>query len=250
MKKLLSVIIVPMLAFLISIPAAAASFVPSVEQKQAPAIVEDISGNAAIITDSDGNTTPVSVGAVVVTPLSQAVQAQDSYMAETIKKAYGLLEKAASLQSVCNNFIDILSKINTGFSEEDMAVRDVFDISLYGDAKKLLGDGSTIQITLATSLKQDIPRVVLHYTSDSWNALDPENVTANADGSTTITVDSLSPFAIVVPADAVNGEVTASPQTSGNGSKARFSVIAATAAVLTVCFFAIALRPEPISKNI
>mgnify|MGYP001482883225 CR=1 FL=1 len=248
MKKILSVILMVIFAFFVSAPALAATFVPSVEQKQAPEIVVDSSGNAATITDREGNSTSVSSGAIIITPLSQADQAEDADMAATMETAYAQLKKSTSLSGICSNFNDVLSEIDASLTEDDMVARDLFDISLYGDAKQLLSNGGTIRITLATTLSQDTPRMVLHYQSDSWNALDPENVTANADGSTTITVDNLSPFAIVVPTSAITGEEVTSPQTSDDSTDV-WTMVAAAAAGLATGFFTIAFKRKPISEK-
>ena len=248
MKKTLSVILIAIFAFFVSAPALAATFVPSVEQKQAPEVVVDSSGNAATITDREGKSISVSSGAIIITPLSQADQAQDTTMAAIMESAYGQLEKSPSLGGICSNFNEVLSQIDTSLTENDMVARDLFDISLYGDAKQLLSNGGTIRITLATTLSRNILRMVLHYQSGSWNALNPDNVLANADGSTTITVDSLSPFAIVVPTSAITGEKVTSPQTSDDRT-AVWTMVAAAAAGLATGFFTIAFKRKPISEK-
>lgn len=244
MKKSLPFLFVFILSLTLAAPAHAAGFVPSVEQKQAPSIVTDPSGNAAVITDSNGTTTPVSSGMIIVTPLSEAEQASDEEMADIMQTAYTELKGSASISDVCQNYIDVLTIIDSSLTDKDMVIKDVFDISAYGDAKQLIGYGRYIRITLDTDLDMDIPRIVLHYKTNAWNAVDPDKVIANADKSTTIIVDSLSPFAIVVPTSAIDDPEVTSPQTSDESVSATHLTLPLAAMALVIGTFSIASKKK------
>ena len=241
MKKVAAFLSAIVLAALMTIPASAAGFTPSVEQKESPSIstVTDASGNSvsAIIRDADGNEV------YGVTPLSAAGQTNDAAGA-MLASAYEQLQTANTLADIVPSIGDFLTSLGSEAAVEDLVVRDIFDVSVTGDAAEYLAeDGNGITLRFDLKLSPSALLIVLHnYSGSDWEIIPEDRVVQNADGTVDVTFESLSPIAFVVDNqeseenNALDTAAPVSPQTSDNGQApigGIFVVVLGCAAVFT-----------------
>lgn len=242
MKKTALFLSAAMLLTLLAAPASAASFTPSVEQKEAPAVttVTDKSGNeaAALIIDAQGNEVAgVPVTDLAVTPVAKANQA-GGQVSEALTRAYEQIKNASSLTEVAPQLEKALQTSAPDVKVSDLVVRDVFDVSVTGAAADFLAqEGNTITIRFDVKAAPGTALVVLHnYAGSDWEVISNDRVARNADGSVDVTFDSLSPIAFLVnSADVeVDPEGPTSPQTGDSGLPAAgIAVVLLGCAVLT-----------------
>lgn len=238
MKKIIFAMLVTVMSvcIMLSVAVSAADFTPSVENKPAPDIVTDDNGNVATIHNQGGVIIfDVTSGQLIVTPVSSAQDAEDTEMAEKLLKAYNELSSSNSLGDVCDNLPDVLAKINANISEQDLVIRDLFDVSVYGDASEhLSADGNYISVNFNLGLKPNDFIIALHYGDNGWEALDPDNVKINNDGIVTVKLYSLSPIAFVVNSSE-SGEVISPPTSDSN--TVNWLAVCAVSGVMAAVFF-------------
>ena len=210
MKKLATLVTLVLALAMLTVSASAANFTPSVERKPAPTVTSAVTADGTAID-------------LVVTPVSAKDSAASPEIAEKLESAYAQIQAAASLTDLVPDIGTALSKIDSSLSVSDLVVRDLFDIS-YTDGSDATG---SVTAKLQTDLAAGTPVLVLHnYEGTNWEVLPTENVSLDNNGVLTITVDSLSPFAIVVPASANTSSGT-SPQTGESISNAALLASAA-----------------------
>lgn len=207
MKKFASLLMAALLLVAMALPASAAvNFVDSVEQKPAPTVetVTDASGNevSAIIQDASGNEVHgVTADQMSITPVSGAANAP-AEIREQLEAAYEQIQNAASVADLVPDVdvASLLSAIGSSSSVEDLVVRDVFDVSVSGEAAEFLAqEGNAITIRFQLNIAPSSTLLVLHnYEGSNWEVIDDDKVVINNDGSVDVTFDSLSPVAFVM----------------------------------------------------
>ena len=207
MKKFASLLMAALLMVAMALPASAAvNFVDSVEQKPAPSVetVTDASGNevSAIIQDANGNEVHgVTAEQMSITPVSGAASAP-AEIREQLEAAYEQIQNAASVADLVPDVdvASLLSAMGSSSSVEDLVVRDVFDVSVSGEAAEFLAqEGNAITIRFQLNIAPSSTLLVLHnYEGSNWEVIDDDKVVINNDGSVDVTFDSLSPVAFVV----------------------------------------------------
>lgn len=207
MKKFASLLMAALLMVAMALPASAAvNFVDSVEQKPAPSVetVTDASGNqvSAIIQDASGNEVHgVTADQMSITPVSGAANAP-AEIREQLEAAYEQIQNAASVADLVPDVdvASLLSAMGSSSSVEDLVVRDVFDVSVSGEAAEFLAqEGNTITFRFQLNIAPSSTLLVLHnYEGSNWEVIDDDKVVINNDGSVDVTFDSLSPVAFVV----------------------------------------------------
>lgn len=207
MKKFASLLMAALLMVAMALPASAAvNFVDSVEQKPAPSVetVTDASGNevSAIIQDASGNEVHgVTADQMSITPVSDLASAP-AEIREQLEAAYEQIQNAASVANLVPDVdvASLLSAIGSSSSVEDLVVRDVFDVSVSGEAAEFLAqEGNAITIRFQLNIAPSSTLLVLHnYEGSNWEVIDNDKVVINNDGSVDVTFDSLSPVAFVV----------------------------------------------------
>lgn len=173
MKKILSCLLVVMLLCSLSVAAFADNFVSSVANAGAPEVAE-----AAQADGSDGK------ALIDITPMDEKDTLPEDLQAQ-MDAAFDSLDKAADLTAVN-------AELKDAAGDQSIAVSDLFDI-------RVIEEGS-VSFPLTITLKDknlDNFVALLHYVDGAWQWVDAE-----VDGdSLTFTVDSLSPFAIIVAVD-------------------------------------------------
>ena len=210
MKKILVAILSVVMAVCLATAGFAASFVSSPSSNPAPS-VEDFDF------ENDGCT-----ATIVVTPYSK----RDTLSADSktaIESAYAEI-KATNDVSSLNADLAALAK-SKEIKGKNLAVSDLFDVSWAGCNDHASHGKATISLK-AETLGNFVG--LLHLVDGEWELV--SNATVN-NGVLTFTVDSFSPFAIVVDA------TPDSPPTGDNGSV--YLLIAVAALSLTaalICF--------------
>ena len=207
MKKFASLLMAALLLVAMALPASAAvNFVDSVEQKPAPTVetVTDASGNevSAIIQDASGNEVHgVTADQMSITPVSDLASAP-AEIREQLEAAYEQIQNAASVANLVPDVdvASILQTMGSSSSVEDLVVRDVFDVSVSGEAAEFLAqEGNAITIRFQLNIAPTSTLLVLHnYEGSNWEVIDDDKVVINNDGSVDVSFDSLSPVAFVV----------------------------------------------------
>lgn len=228
MKKFAMLFTTLLLVVLMAVPVSAASFTPSVEQKEEPTLstMTDASGNevVAIIRDADGNEIQgVTASDLVITPVSKAGEA-DAAISEMLTAAYEQIKGANTLADLVPTIGDTLTALGSKAAVEDLVVRDVFDVTVTGAAAEYLAEeGNTITFRFDLGISPSALLLVLHnYSGSDWEIIADDKVVKNADGTVDVTFESLSPIAFVVDGkettdgDSVDANAPTSPQTNDN----------------------------------
>lgn len=247
MKKVFSIILAVMVMVIAVVPAAAASnsFVPSIEAKDGPKIVlqTDSKGNkvAAIIYDKDGHEiTGVPEGAVIITPLSAANEA-DSAIKEALEYAHKQITDADNLGDLTAEVNEYLKKNYPEMNLDDLTVSQLFYIRLNDEYSKYLTDGAYFTVKL------DFGESFLFYLmsqNNKWSLgkdykVDGSVVTLNLSAPTQIALIKSNYSPAGVPANKNNAQTT-SPQTGNytNILLITLGVLFAAGAVLLIVIYA------------
>lgn len=243
MKKVICLILSVMFSLSLAVPAFAAVFTASVENKQAPEVVEitDEEGNVAVAT-LIGNLPEgmqlVSGDFLVVTAVADA---ESSYQIPEVSQQ-ALLEVYTGLQdgSILVPF-EQLDEANA----PNLVIRDLFDVSWVdvdgNDIGKLLdAEDVFLEMTFDMKVAADAKVYVMVYKNDAWQQI--QQVTNNGDGTITCVFEHLCPVAVIVEAEetveteeiveAANVVADSGMETSSNGNMTLWIVIMA-AALLT-----------------
>ena len=98
---------------------------------------------------------------------------------------------------------EILKQMGLELTHEQLAVKDLFEVTAYGDyLPPLYDETSYMELTFDANLDPNKPLVVI-YSADSehWGILDQSNVTFNADGTVTLKLYDLGVVAFLVEAE-------------------------------------------------
>lgn len=174
------------------ITAGAETFTKSVYGKTAPSVTV-IEGGIAVITDATGAeiVVPNEAGHLVVTPVSERNEAADVRVRENLNWAYESILNAES--------VDALVEEELG----DMIVRDLFDVSLYGEYKAVFAqEGATVEVTFDADIDSAKGFAVLcSHDFATWHTIAAENVSVNANGTVTVKLAEAGALAFAVEAD-------------------------------------------------
>lgn len=218
MKKFMACLmaIVMMATLSVSALAAESDFVPSVEMKPGPEIVDQVIDGVpgkAVIVLPDGREVVVPEGAIVITPISKKDEADDDTKKE-LEDAFDKIVNADSLEELIDGLQGLLGQIADGTDAEDLIVTDLFHVDLTGDYAKYIDEGGQLRIKLKAS---DDLLALLQQNGDEWEMLHGDLFVDNGDGTYTLIINKLGVYAFV--RDVVAGSVDyddpaqSSPQT-------------------------------------
>lgn len=134
---------------------------------------------------------------------------------EAMEDAYAQITSAADLTKLCADLGTVADALNIPYSS--LAVSDLFDITWYGCDDHRTHGGFEIQ------LKPEVLEnfvALLHYKDGNWEMVSNAEVIGNGD-ILSFSVDSLSPFAIIVD----SGEEPVDPPYAGDNSFIIASII-------------------------
>ncbi len=190
MKRVLNVILVLSLLAAMAVPALARSvdFVPSISDKGAPGVV-----GSGEIKDSNGNSVgSASSTVVVITPVSQATTSNKISEADgkNLLAAYSKLTSGAKAYAICPGLEDLANELHGGVEEEDLVVRDLFDVSLSdAELEKQVANGNTITLKLDAKVTKGDKVLAMVNDGEKW--VPAVNVVNNGDGTVTVTLSTL-----------------------------------------------------------
>lgn len=172
-------------------------------------------------------------GKIVVTSFADKKDLSEEKLAE-IQQCYDGITAAADLTALNADLRAIAA--NRNIAPENLAVSDLFDLSEYND-EGYQRNGSVTVTLKSSSFKNFV--ALLHYVDSKWEVV--ESAKLGADGETlTFTVDSFSPFAVVVDTG-TGASVPSSPQT-GYELPAVYVCGAIAFCAAAVVFFAMSKR--------
>lgn len=250
MKKILTSFMTMALVVTLSAPAYAA-FTPSAEAKVAPEVITSTGSNgqeiAATIQDTKIGTVAqeVPTSELAVTSVAEKHKATVADITTMLTNAENKVKNAKVLTELTTDLsaaLDAAKKNSTSsaiqkVTMEDLVVSDLFDISYIRDnAIQMIPDEHNIVFTIKTKLSQNDLFFVLHnYEDDKWEVV--EDVKLAADGKLTITVDSLSPFAIVVDKTAYQAVDPSGPDSPKTGEVVNYAYLTGVVALLGAAAF-------------
>ena len=191
MKKILAAIFILVMSLCMTVTAFAApgAFVSSPSAIQAPELVDYSNSNSGcaaivkVVAYADRSTLPTAAKETIETAYAEIVSSSD------------LGELNADLDAIAKNF---------GVNSTDFAVSDLFEVYYVGcDSHNAHG---SFTITIKPGVISNFVGLI-HYTNSEWDFVEDVEI---EDGELTFTVDSLSPFAIVVH----NGSIVEPEKTS------------------------------------
>jgi len=219
----------------IDIPDDNANFTPSVSGKPAPGIVVvDGADGETIVGYFYSDTSDLSVAVpdrnyIVVTAVSERDYLADIQTHEHLEWAYDSILKAKNVgelfteHDMSETFADnehatiaaqldeILAKQGTGLTYDQLVVKDLFEVTAYGDYVDYLYDPANyLEITFDANLGSSKLLGVLH-SADSvhWHVHPAEDYTVSANGHVTLKMYDLGIVAFLVEAEEVINVATA-----------------------------------------
>lgn len=192
-------------------------FTPSVSGKPAPSLIAfTVDGEVYIASiQNRTKTTYVPVAndlKLVITPVSMRDYVVDIQNHEHLEWAYAQILNAQTLNDLpveegaegLGASVDaLLSAMNTGLTYQDLIVRDLFEVTMYGEDLDYFYDNDQyLEAEFDVDLVQGEPLVVLvSDDSATWSVLPAEDVTVNASGSVTVRLSELGTVAFAVQAE-------------------------------------------------
>lgn len=203
MRKGMQLISILLIIAMLAIPAGAASFTPSVEQKGAPTLSEltDESGKsvAAIVTDAEGKEVmSVSSDSVTVTSVADIQEAPEEVQA-AMEEAYKSISESKSLEVAAPALVDALEESESVLTVSDLVVRDLIHVAVDEDVAKAMEEGASITLKFDMGMEPDELLIVMVYVDGEWIVIDADKVEIHENGEVTVTFDGkLGPVAFVV----------------------------------------------------
>ena len=201
------------------------------------------------VPDADEDTDAEEI-VLEVTAVSKADDAPTPELAEKLLSAAEKVKAADSVADLVPEIAEALEAAKAASTDaaqkevviSDLVVHDLFDVSLLKNGEVIeVPEGGSFRFTIKTTLKPgDIFFVIHNYEGDKWELIN--DVVLAADGTLTVTVNSLSPFAIITvgapaaPAFETGANVPTSPQT-GDSFPTMYLVFAVLFAAASAVFF-------------
>ena len=247
MKKVLISVMTVALIVALTAPVYAA-FTPSAESKYDTEVVEQDDGIAAVIVDSTTGVQVKDVGTqeLIVTPGAKKRSAPVSSITNHLNRAETQIKRTEDLTDLTpelHTSLDAVKQAAEATADiqnvrvDDLAVSDLFDVTYLVNGRETpIGEGNKITFTVKTKLKQGEVFFVMHnYKDNDWEMVDDVKLADN--GDLTITVDSLSPFAIIVDKTAYLTPDPVGPTSPKTGEMTNYAYLASTVALLACAAF-------------
>lgn len=209
MKKVVICIAVLAMVLSLCVPAMAADFMPSVNNKPAPEIVPVPEGGSGgkptigvIRDENDKIIGYVYEDCLVVTPVSEVDQSKDipEDAKQLLKDIYDKLTNGGMTLPY--------EEVNPNLNPGNMVIRDLFDASwLCGDHPELLSKpGNTLELTFKLGVAPGVEVVTMTYINGKWVPV--VSTVNNGDGTVTCVFDEICPIAFSVRTDVTESEKT------------------------------------------
>lgn len=221
MKKLVTFVLTMMLfaSMSLSVFATSGSFVPSITQKAAPAIVatEEVTEDGqkiigtVVIAGTNEEVHKAVEGTLLVTAITEVDDA-DHLTEEKIEELQTIFEEFSNgtqkLSETSEAFVNHVKEVlGEDKSADDLVIKDLFDVTITSEELEnhLAQEDTRINLTFDAGLEKDQFVAVMLFKNNEW--LMAENATNNGDGTVTATFDHFCPVMIIVEeADAAEEE--------------------------------------------
>lgn len=236
LKVLISVILA---AAMMVIPALATEFVPSIEVKDGIQIVDfeqqdpddtcDITCDTLLVIPYVHITYDAFLDEIELDITADISEEMEEQIRQSLKAAYEEL-KNNPVQDITEGFEEAWNEATGGAPYDNIVVTDIFEIVLICGIDDILKTDSKITIEFTVKgIDADDDFIIIHKPtgSDKWIV---EEYTIDEDGVITMTVDKLSPFAIVADSGKKPSSDIDSPQTG----VADYTVYAVVASIIFV----------------
>lgn len=208
MKRVIVCITVLVMLLSLCVPAMAADFTPSVNNKPAPEIVPTPGGDGqpaiGILRDQNNQIVGyVYEECLVITPVSQVDQST------TIPQASKDLLKDIYNKLTNGQMTLPYESVNPNMNPGNMVIRDLFDASwLCGDHPEVLSrPGTTLQLTFDLGVAPGTEVVTMTYVNGQWVPV--VSTVNNGDGTVTCVFEEICPIAFSVRSNVTESEPTA-----------------------------------------
>lgn len=172
MRKAIQLICALLIIATMVLPASAAGFTPSVEQKGAPATVEkDVKVTALV----DLKKAPAEVK-------------------KAVEDAQKSITDAKSVAEAAPAIVDVLKTVAPEVKASDLVVRDLFYVAL--DKELAKGEEKTVTFK-AEGIEKDSVLIVMVFVDGEWVVIDSKNVEITKAGQVKVTFDAVGPVAFV-----------------------------------------------------
>ncbi len=190
MKRAMNFILVLSLLAAMAVPALARNvdFVPSISDKGAPTII-----GSSEIKDTNGNSVGTADSTIfIITPVADA-KTSDKISEDdktNLLEAYDKLTSGEKAYEICPGLEELVTKEYEGVKEEDLVVRDLFDVSASDvEVEKKVSEGNTIQMTLSANVAKGEKVLAMVKTAEKW--IPATSVKNNGDGTVTVTLPAM-----------------------------------------------------------
>jgi len=162
--------------------------------------------------DSETNVAVPNRNYVIVTPVVERDYVADVMTHEHLEWSYDSILNTSNVGelyagengTIASQLDAALAQLESGLTCDQLAVKDLFEVSAYGDYLQMLYDEtSCLNVTFDANLDPEKTLVVIT-SSDSvhWNVCPVEDVTLNADGTVSIRLYDLGTVAFLVETEA------------------------------------------------
>ncbi len=211
MKKFMITCLALVLMMSMSLTAFAAGFVESPSLNPAPTLVSFYVDSEECEAD------------LVITAYSQRSNLSEEGRV-TIEGVYDDIKNATDISTLSADLAAVANSLNVATA--DLSVSDLFDISYMNcDPETHTAEHGSFHITLRAETLDNFVGI-LHFTDGAYELVSDAKV--NENGDLTMSVDSLSPFAIVV------GPEKSAPDTGDNSMIYMWGILAAVSALAVV----------------
>ncbi len=186
--------------------AATTNLVPSIAQKECPAVVD------AQLVDANGQATTLTANDIIVTPYAKKDAAAADIKA-ALEAAYNEVVALKNV-SLINTKADLdaaAKALKSEYTAKDLVVAELFDVTLTGNyANAFATAGNTLKVTFDTTYDGATSNPIVLYrcaSSGEWKMIDASKVVKAADGQYTVTFSELCPVLFLKPGSEVGVEV-------------------------------------------
>lgn len=172
---------------------------PSVTGDVAPQIVPFVVDGTEYAAALSNGENVLNMNYVVVTGVAERHTALDLRTYVRLDRAYNAITAAGSVGDLPSADGQTLA---SALPAGDLIVRDLFEVTAYGDCLDAMAAAGTLEVTLNANLDPAKPLTVIHSLDGiTWNVVDAANVTVNDDGTVTLKLAELGVVAFLVEAE-------------------------------------------------
>lgn len=236
MKKIRFLTALILMFSLLTVSALAADFIPSAERQDGPELVgkDDSTGKIVVgtIYNADGTVyRDVYLEELIITSVWHLSDDVDEAIKSTLLDAKNELE-SKTWSEILADFGAQWKAVTNGAPVDNAIISDIFDVRLIDSLSGELISGRKLTFTIkAQGIDADTLFLLIHKPTGA-NGWKVENKTIDGQSVITITVESLSPFAVIKDTGAAPAVTPDAPDSPQTGVEARSYVLPVIGLVL------------------